>query len=86
MQLMEVVLKQFAVSASSQRLVFIRPAVKAHTGLAVGSTWPLESLGQLYGPGGVADAVFGSWVDQHNGFFGQEHMSACLQVTGGAVC
>ena len=81
-QMKTTVLDQFSLCAPTQRLARIGPAAKAGEAIAVGSSWPQHMLGQPYGPGGVADGVFSSWVDLHNGFFGQEHLSAFLHLTG----
>lgn len=48
----------------------------------VGSSWPVPVLGSLYGPGGLAEGVFSSWVELHDGYFGAEHVAAFLSLTG----
>ncbi|KAK9863220.1 hypothetical protein WJX84_011390 [Apatococcus fuscideae] len=80
-QLKGVVLSSFTFCLPTQRFARLLPPPR--DAQAVGASWSPE-LGRLYGVGGIADGVFSSWVDLHNGFVGREHLAAFLHLAGNA--
>ena len=82
MQIKDAVIVEFGFCASTQRFARFQKNTAGATSMVVGSSWPIPILGRLYGPGGLADGVFRSWVGLHNSFFGIEHVAAFLSLTG----
>lgn len=84
-QIKDIVMADFTFCSSTQRFARLHPHSPNRESTMVGSSWPVPVLGSLYGPGGLADGVFRSWVELHDGFFGAEHIAAFLSLTGMAL-
>lgn len=72
----------FTFCSSTQRFARLHPQPPNSKSTVVGCSWPIPVLGSLYGPGGLAEGVFSSWVELHDGFFGAEHVAAFSSLTG----
>ncbi|KAK9843278.1 hypothetical protein WJX74_009629 [Apatococcus lobatus] len=81
-QVKDHVMADFVYCASNQRFARLHQNAADVSARFVGQSWPAPLLGRPYGPGGLADGMFSSWVDLHNRFFGAEHIAAFLNLTG----